>query len=169
MTARGGQFRRTYLNTTPHCDADGQVHLILRRHRYGCHVLRSISDDGQENQTDKSIAQHGVLGHGINTIDHKISTNSHEASREEQEKNGSGTGYLFFGGAPRTKGQWRVVHRLDRNGSNTSLNPGNLVKMAWERIGYLNGASLERVRRGRLRKDVLGECFRYGWSDAYTA
>src|SRR3954471_9976380 len=72
----------TNLDRRANSNANSQIHLILTRHRNSGNMLRRIPDNGQDNESDKGLAQRCIrfLNNRIDRADHKLRTSCYQTS-----------------------------------------------------------------------------------------
>lgn len=84
----GGNEKRN-LHGAANCNINGQVHLALVRNDNGGDVFSGVSNDRDQDQTDKRLADVCGLDNRIDAVDKEFGANGHEDSDKDEGDTGS--------------------------------------------------------------------------------
>lgn len=66
--------------------AHSQVHLVLDSHHAGGHVLGGVADDGDQDQTDKGLADLARRHQRVDAVDHVVGAHRDDDGRDHQHQ-----------------------------------------------------------------------------------
>jgi hypothetical protein len=80
-----GHERHTNLNTTSDSNTNSEINLVLRRNSHSRDVLGGISNNWENNQSDKRLSERGMRSNIIDTRNHELGAHGNQARRDKQE------------------------------------------------------------------------------------
>lgn len=89
------------LNTGANSHTHGEVHLITHRHDNSSNVLSSITDNGDENQTNEGLANVHALDNVVDAADEVICANGDKDGDDNEDHaggNGAQDGFFVLNG-----------------------------------------------------------------------
>ncbi|KAJ8566818.1 hypothetical protein ON010_g6302 [Phytophthora cinnamomi] len=79
-----GHHEKRDLRGRSHCDAHGELHLVVQRDLDSRHVLHSVAHDGQQDDADERLAQVHLIGKTIDGAHEELGEHGHQQGRAKQ-------------------------------------------------------------------------------------